>query len=120
MAKTVFYARQDGVQFFMNTESSSPNTRHRNRFRLFRTENHGRDKSGWIQVGSIAGQELMATQSERDRFEACEKLFANKRPYRYGQYGAIRGEPGKWEGEAFPLRVTHGRDAQEAQSKVGS
>lgn len=50
MAKTVLRVRLDGVAFYMNTETSSPSTGHRNRYRLFKTENYGRDKSGWIQV----------------------------------------------------------------------
>jgi len=61
MAKTVLQVRRDGVAFYMNTETSSPGTGHRNRYRLFKTENYGRDKSGWIQVGSTAGQELIRT-----------------------------------------------------------
>ena len=43
MAKSVFHARRDGTQFYLNTESSSPNTGNRNRYRLFKTENFGRD-----------------------------------------------------------------------------
>jgi hypothetical protein len=111
MTKTVLFARQDGVQFFMNTESSSPSTRHRNRYRLFMTENYGRDKSGWVQVGSITGQALIAIESETERFEACAKAFSSKRPHRYVDRERIRGAPGKWEGEAFPVRVTHSGDA---------
>lgn len=104
MAKTILQIHQGGVHFYLNTESSSPNTGHRNRFRLFKTENYGRDKSGWIQVGSIAGQDLIATMGEKALFEACEKLFASKKPRRYEHHGAIRGTPGRWEGEAFPTR----------------
>jgi hypothetical protein len=37
MAKTVLTVRQDGVQFFMNTESSSPESRNGKRYRLFKT-----------------------------------------------------------------------------------
>lgn len=104
MAKTILQVHQGGVHFYLNTESSSPNTGHRNRYRLFKTENYGRDKSGWIQVGSIAGQDLIATEGEKSLFEACEKLFASKKPRRYEHHGAIRGKPGRWEGEAFPTR----------------
>jgi hypothetical protein len=104
MAKTVLQVRQGGVHFFLNTESSSPSTGHRNRYRLFKTENYGRDKSGWIQVGSIAGQALIATLGKKALFEACESLFASKEPRRYENRGAIRGKPGRWEGEAFPTR----------------
>lgn len=104
MAKTILQAHQGGVHFYLNTESSSPNTGHRNRYRLFKTENYGRDKSGWIQVGSIAGQSLIATPGEKALFEACENLFASKKTRRYEQHGAIRGRPGRWEGEAYPTR----------------
>lgn len=106
MAKTILQVHQDGVHFYLNTESSSPNTGHRNRYRLFKTENYGRDKSGWIQVGSIAGQDLVATEGEKSLFEACEKLFASKKTRSYEHHGDIRGKPGKWEGEAFPTRLT--------------
>jgi hypothetical protein len=104
MAKTVLRVRLDGVAFYMNTETSSPGTGHRNRFRLFKTENYGRYKSGWIQVGSTAGQELLAIEDESTLLKACEKLFASKKPHRYDLHGAIRGKSGKWEGEAFPIR----------------
>lgn len=104
MAKTTLQVHQAGVHFYLNTESSSPNTGHRNRYRLFKTENYGRDKSGWIQIGSIAGQELIAIKGEKVVFEACEKLFASKKPRRYEYHGSIRGKPGRWEGEAFPTR----------------
>lgn len=104
MAKTILQVQQRGAHFYLNTESSSPNTGHRNRYRLFKTENYGRDKSGWIQVGSIAGQELIAAEGEKALFEACEKLFASKKPRSYEHHGAIRGKPGKWEGEAYPIR----------------
>jgi hypothetical protein len=111
MAKTVLTARQDGVQFFMNTESSSPESRNGKRYRLFKTENFGRDKSGWVQIGSMAGQALSAIESEAERFEACVKAFSSKRAHVYVDRSRIRGAPGKWEGEAFPVRVTHSRDA---------
>lgn len=111
MAKTVFHAKQDGVQFYLNTESSSPSTGHRNRYRLFKTENFGRDKAGWVQIGSMAGQALIAIESDSARFEACVQAFSSKRPHQYQDRERIRGKPGKWEGEAFPARVTHSRDA---------
>lgn len=101
MARTLLRVRSKGVAFYLNSETS-PHTGHRNRYRLFKTENYGREKSGWIQVGSIAGRELMAIQGEIALLEACEALFSSKKPHRYG---AIRGKPGKWEGEAFPYRM---------------
>lgn len=111
MAKTVFHVRKDGTQFYLNTESSSPNTGHRNRFRLLRTDNFGRDKAGWVQLGAMAGQALIAIESEAERFEACALAFSSKRPHQYQDRERIRGTPGKWEGEAFPTRVAHSRDA---------
>ncbi|MHC8321244.1 hypothetical protein ACYZT4_11170 [Pseudomonas sp. GB2N2] len=116
MAKTILQVHQDGVHFYLNTESSSPNTGHRNRYRLFKTENFGRDKSGWIQVGSIAGRDLAAIEGEKALFEACEALFASKKPQCYAGHGAIRGKPGKWEGEAFPTRHAPAKSTLEAKS----
>lgn len=104
MAKTLLRVRREGVAFYLNSETSSPNTGHRNRYRLFKTENYGRAKSGWIQVGSIAGQKLLIIADETALHEACEELFSSKKPHRYECHGAIRGKPGKWEGEAFPAR----------------
>ncbi|MHC8305452.1 hypothetical protein [Pseudomonas sp. PB3P13] len=116
MAKTILQVHQRGIHFYLNTESSSPNTGHRNRYRLFKTENYGRDKSGWIQVGSMAGQELAATEGETALFEACQKLFASKTPHCYARHGAIRGKPGKWEGEAFPTRQPPVKSTRDAES----
>ncbi len=114
MAKTVLHARQEGVQFFMNTESSSPNSGHRNRYRLFKTENFGRDKMGWVQIGSQVGQALIALQGDAERFDACIQAFNSKRPHQYRDRPSIRGASGKWEGEAFPVRVTRSRDEDNA------
>lgn len=111
MAKTMFHVRRDGIQFYLNTESSSPNTGHRNRYRLFRTDNFGRDKAGWVQIGSQVGQQLIAIESDSARFEACVHAFSAKRPHQYQVREQIRGKPGKSEGEAFPSRVKAGRDA---------
>jgi hypothetical protein len=119
MAKTVLHAKQDGVQFFMNTESSSPASRNGKRYRLFKTANFGRDKSGWVQLGSLAGQALIETEGDAERFEACNKAFDSKRAHKYVDRSQIRGTPGKWEGEAFPTRVTHGRDERQV-SEAGS
>ncbi|AZD78694.1 hypothetical protein C4K15_2127 [Pseudomonas chlororaphis subsp. aurantiaca] len=105
MARTLLRVRSKGVAFYLNSETSSPNTGHRNRYRLFKTENYGREKSGWIQVGSIAGRELMAIKGEMALLDACETLFSSKKPHRYDRHCAIRGKPGKWEGEAFPYRM---------------
>ncbi len=87
MAKTVLRVRLGATSFYLSTESSSPGTGHRNRYRLFKTDNYGRDELGWIQIGSMAGQELIALDTDQSRFEACEKLFLSKKPH---QYWAIR------------------------------
>lgn len=110
MAKTMFHVRQDGIQFYLNTESSSPNTGHRNRYRLFKTKNFGRDKEGWVQIGSQAGQQLIAIENDIARFEACAQAFNAKRPHHYRAREQIRGKAGKWEGEAFPVRAALHRD----------
>ncbi|WEJ03870.1 hypothetical protein N2A98_17185 [Pseudomonas sp. FJ2-5-13] len=52
----------------------------------------------------MAGQELLEIEDEGALLKACEKLFTSKKPHRYDLHGAIRGKPGKWEGEAFPVR----------------
>jgi hypothetical protein len=78
---------------------------------LFKTENFGRDKLGWVSVGSIAGQALITIQGETERFEACNEVFDSKRPRQYRDRGHIRGVPGKWEGEAFPARLVLSHDA---------
>ncbi|WP_052484823.1 hypothetical protein [Pseudomonas plecoglossicida] len=105
MPKTMLRARQDGVTFFLNTETSSPNTGHRNRYRLFRTSQHGRSKDGWIQVGSQDGQKLLALADEHELFLACQCLFERKRPKAYHPKREIRGRVGAWEGEAFKPRA---------------
>lgn len=104
MGRTVLRARQEDVSYFLNTESSSPNTGHRNRYRLFKTTDFGRNKAGWVQIGSIAGQTLIAISDEADQFAACETTFESKQPHSYERHGKIRGAPGPWEGEAFPAR----------------
>lgn len=104
MGRTVLRARQEGVSYFLNTESSSPSTGHRNRYRLFKTTDFGRSKAGWEQVGSIAGQALIAIIDEAAQFAACAAAFDSKKPPPYERHGKIRGAPGPWEGEAFSAR----------------
>ncbi|WP_145012418.1 hypothetical protein [Pseudomonas oryzihabitans] len=110
MTRTVLKIIQDGVGYFLNTETSSPGTRSGKRYRLFKTANGGKDKLGWVGVGAQAGQELLDTKGRADLVAACERIFASKRPQRYVPRERIRGMPGPWEGEAFPER-------QEARSK---
>lgn len=105
MTRTVLKIIQDGVGYFLNTETSSPGTRSGKRYRLFKTANGGRDKLGWVGVGSQVGQELLAIKGRAALVEACEQVFASKRPHRYVPKTQIRGMPGPWEGEAFPDRL---------------
>lgn len=63
------------VRFGQAMQEPSTTVSELNRYRLFKTDNYGRDKLGWIQVGSVAGQELVALDTDQARFEACEKLF---------------------------------------------
>lgn len=105
MAKTMIRVRRDGVAFYLNTETSSPSSnRNRTRYRLFKTEDLGRVKCGYVHLGSIAGQALLAITSETERFDACVTAFASKKPYQYRRPEQIRGRPGPWEGEVFPAR----------------
>jgi len=114
MTKTVLKIIQDGIGYFLNTETSSPGTRSGQRYRLFKTANGGRDKLGWVGVGAQAGQELMEIKGRAALVEACERVFASRRPRRYVPRDRIRGMPGSWEGEAFPVRQA----AREKQQNV--
>ncbi len=105
MPKTMFRTRHAGVAFYLNTETSSLGTGHRNRYRLFRTSDHGRSKDGWIQVGSQDGQRLLAITDECELFQACQHLFGLKRPKAYHPRENIRGRIGTWEGKAFKARA---------------
>jgi len=103
---------QDGVGYFLNTETSSPGTRSGGRYRLFKTGNGGKEKLGWVSVGAQAGQELLETKGRAALVEACERIFASRRPHRYAPKDRIRGMPGPWEGEAFPDRLATRAKAQ--------
>lgn len=104
MPKTMLRTRRDGVAFYLNTETSSPGSGHRNRYRLFRTSDHGRSKDGWVKVGSQDGQHLLSLADEHDLFIACQSLFDLKRPKAYRPQETIRGRVGVWEGLAFKAR----------------
>lgn len=105
MPKTMLRTRHDGVAFYLNTETSSPGAGHRNRYRLFRTSDHGRSKDGWVKVGSQDGQRLLAITDERELFQACQQFFDLKRPNTYRPRETIRGRVGAWEAEAFKARA---------------
>ena len=104
MTRTVLKIIQDGVGYFLNTETSSPGSRSGQRYRLFKTGNGGKEKLGWVSVGAQAGQELLDIRGRAALVEACERIFASKRPRRYVPKDRIRGMPGPWEGEAFRER----------------
>lgn len=95
MPKTMLRTRRDGVAFYLNTETSSPGSGHRNRYRLFRTSDHGRSKDGWVKVGSQDGQHLLSLADEHDLFIACQSLFDLKRPKAYRPQETIRGRLGR-------------------------
>lgn len=105
MPKTVLRVQIDGVAYYLNTETSSPGSRSGKRYRLFKTTERGACKAGWISVGSQAGQALLIVDNERELFDACQALFASKKPRPYIRPDLIRGRPGPWEGEAFPHRL---------------
>ena len=68
-----------------------------------------------MQIGSQLGQQLIAIEDPAAQFEACIAAFNAKRVHRYRERDQIRGKPGKREGEAFPVRVTRGRDATDSK-----
>lgn len=117
MTKTVLRVRFDGVAFYLNTETSSPRTGRRNRYRLCKTLNNGRDKAGWVQLGSKDGQALLAIADERELIEACQLHFNTKRPRPYIRRELIRGGPGSWEGEAFPKRRSKQDDVTDSRER---
>lgn len=109
MAKTVIRVRLGGVAFYLN-EVSAGTSGSGKRFRLSRTSMHGGAKDGWVRVNSTECNTLMEIATEADLFKACADLFASKKLRPHIPHGGIRGIAGKWEGLAFPLRVTHSRD----------
>lgn len=117
MAKTILRVRQGGLAYYLN-ESSTGAKNSGHRYILSRTSSHGKTKDGWIKVNSTECQVLVDAGNELDQFSACVNLYASKqiRPHIVRHH--IRGLAGKWEGEAFPMRATHGRDmTQNAQNE---
>ncbi|WP_339546285.1 hypothetical protein [Pseudomonas sp. RA_35y_Pfl2_P32] len=110
MAKTILRVRQGGIAYYLNESSTGAKNSGR-RFILSRTSNFGKTKDGWIKVNSTEHQVLVDANSELDQFNACTSLFASKEQRPHVDRHHIRGMAGKWEGEAFPARVTHRRDA---------
>lgn len=109
MAKTILRLRQSGVAYYLN-ESSAGAKNSGHRYILSRTSSHGKTKDGWIKVNSTECQVLVNAGNELDQFRACVNLYASKAPRSHVDRHQIRGMAGKWEGEAFPMRVTHSRD----------
>lgn len=120
MAKTILRVRQHGVAYYLNESSTGAKNSGR-RFMLSRTSDHGKIKDGWIRVNSTECQVLVDAGSDLDQFNACANLFASKPHRPHVDRHDIRGLAGKWEGVAFPARVTHGRDAtQNADNEIVS
>jgi hypothetical protein len=110
VAKTILRIRQGAIAYYLNESSTGANNSGR-RFILSRTSDHGKTKDGWIRVNTTEHQVLVDAWSDADRFAACASLYASKEQRPHVDRHHIRGLAGKWEGVAFPARVTHGRDA---------
>ena len=110
MAKTILRVRQGAIAYYLN-ESSTGAKNNGRRFILSRTSDHGKTKDGWIKVNTTEHQVLLNIAGDIERFSACDSLYASKPHRPHVDRHHIRGMAGKWEGVAFPARVTHGRDA---------
>ena len=110
MAKTILRVRRGAIAYYLNESSTGAKNSGR-RFILSRTSNHGKTKDGWIKVNTTEHQVLVDMEGEAERFEACANLYASKPHRSHVDRHTIRGLAGKWEGVAFPARVTHGGDA---------
>ena len=110
MAKTILRVRQGAIAYYLNESSTGAKNSGR-RFILSRTSDFGKTKDGWIKVNTTEHQVLVDAAGDAERFTACASLYASKPHRPHVDRHHIRGMAGKWEGVAFPLRVTHGRDA---------
>jgi len=110
MAKTIQRVRQGAIAYYLNESSTGAKNTGR-RFILSRTNDHGKTKDGWIRVNTTEHMVLVESVGDAVRFAACASLYASKEQRPHIDRRHIRGMAGKWEGVAFPLRVTHGRDA---------
>lgn len=110
MAKTILRVRQGEIAYYLNESSTGAKNSGR-RFILSRTSDHGKTKDGWIKVNTTEHQVLVDAGTDQDQFAACVNLYASKPHRSHVDRHSIRGLAGKWEGVAFPARVTHGRDA---------
>lgn len=110
MAKTILRVRQGAIAYYLNESSTGAKNSGR-RFILSRTSDHGKTKDGWVKVNTTEHQVLVNTIGDAERFAACASLYTSKPHRPHVDRHHIRGMAGKWEGVAFPVRVTHGRDA---------
>ncbi|MHC8348672.1 hypothetical protein ACYZT7_04665 [Pseudomonas sp. RT4P38] len=110
MAKTILRVRQGAIAYYLNESSTGAKNSGR-RFILSCTSDHGKTKDGWIKVNTTEHQVLVEAGDDADQFAACASLYASKPHRSHVDRHSIRGLAGKWEGVAFPARVTHGRDA---------
>lgn len=110
MAKSILRVRQGAIAYYLNESSTGAKNSGR-RFILSRTSDQGKTKDGWVRVNTTEHQVLVDTDSDAGRFAACASLYASKPHRPHVDRHHIRGLAGKWEGVAFPARVTHGRDA---------
>lgn len=110
MARTILRVRQGAIAYYLNESSTGAKNSGR-LFILSRTNDYGKTKDGWIKVNTTEHQVLVDAEGDAERFEACASLYASKPQRPHVDRHHIRGMAGKWEGVAFPARVTHGRDA---------
>lgn len=110
MAKTILRVRQGAIAYYLNESSTGAKNTGR-RFILSRTSDHEKTKDGWIKLNTTEHQVLVDIAGDAERFAACANLYASKPHRPHVDRHHIRGLAGKWEGVAFPARVTHGRDA---------
>ncbi len=116
MAKTILRVRLGAIAYYLNESSTGAKNSGR-RYILSRTSDYGKTKDGWVKVNSTEHQLLVDTVGEAQQFAACANLYASKPHRSHVDRHTIRGLAGKWEGAAFPARVTHGRGAtQDAET----
>ena len=113
MAKTILRVRQGAIAYYLNESSTGAKNSGR-RFILSRTSDYGKTKDGWIKVNTGEHQALLNIAGDIERFYACDSLYASKPHRSHVDRHTIRGLAGKWEGVAFPARMTHGRDATQS------
>lgn len=116
MAKTILRVRLEGVAFYVNQVSTGSATGGGRRFALSKTSQYSGVKEGWVKLNATECTALESIVGEAELFKACTTLFESKPLKPHYQHGGIRGMAGKWEGEAFPARVSPVRDATHSTS----